>query len=457
MSRWKWIPAMLASAVAGGAVAYTYASLNQSGISKLERAMELIETGYLEPVDRAKLVDGAIEGMLRSLEDPYTTYMDQEEATAFYESINASFEGIGATMEEIDGRIVVVSPIKGSPAEAAGLLPGDQVIKVGDRNLEGMKVHEAVLLIRGKKGTTAELTILRDGKEVKLSIVRDTIPLQTVYGELREDGIGVIRISSFAETTSEEFVKEAKRLLGEGMKGLALDLRQNPGGLTDTAEEVLETMVPDGEPIVQFKRRGQPVEVTRSDYNDIGLADIPVVALIDAGSASAAEIVAGALQQSAGVPLVGEKSFGKGTAQFSQPFQDGSNMKYTVAEWLTPDGGTINKTGLTPDVPVALPPYASLPIVGTDVVMKENEFSDDIKTVQTMLKALGFDPGREDGFFDAGTTEAVKRYQTAEKLDVTGIASGETTRALILDIRELIQANDTQLEKAVELVKERMK
>jgi len=457
MSKWKWIPAMLASAVAGGAVAYTYASLNQSGISKLERAMELIETGYLEPVDRAKLVDGAIEGMLRSLEDPYTTYMDQEEATAFYESINASFEGIGATMEEIDGRIVVVSPIKGSPAEAAGLLPGDQVIKVGDRNLEGMKVHEAVLLIRGKKGTTAELTILRDGKEVKLSIVRDTIPLQTVYGELREDGIGVIRISSFAETTSEEFVKEAKRLLGEGMKGLALDLRQNPGGLTDTAEEVLETMVPDGEPIVQFKRRGQPVEVTRSDYNDIGLADIPVVALIDAGSASAAEIVAGALQQSAGVPLVGEKSFGKGTAQFSQPFQDGSNMKYTVAEWLTPDGGTINKTGLTPDVPVALPPYASLPIVGTDVVMKENEFSDDIKTVQTMLKALGFDPGREDGFFDAGTTEAVKRYQTAEKLDVTGIASGETTRALILDIRELIQANDTQLEKAVELVKERMK
>jgi carboxyl-terminal processing protease len=457
MSKWKWIPAMLASAVAGGAVAYTYASLDQSGISKLERAMELIENGYLEPVDRAKLVDGAIDGMLRSLEDPYTTYMDQEEATAFYESINASFEGIGATMEEIDGRIVVVSPIKGSPAEAAGVLPGDQVIKVGDRSLEGMKVHEAVLLIRGKKGTTADLTILRDGKEVKLSIVRDTIPLQTVYGELRPDGVGVIRISSFAETTSDEFVKEAKRLLGEGMKGLALDLRQNPGGLTDTAEEVLETIVPDGEPIVQFKRRGQPVEVIRSDSNDIGLAGLPIVALIDAGSASAAEIVAGALQQSAGIPLVGEKSFGKGTAQYSQPFQDGSNMKYTVAEWLTPNGGTINKSGLTPDVPVALPPYASLPLVATDVVMKENEFSEDIKTVQTMLKALGFDPGREDGFFDAATTKAVRQYQTAEKLEATGIVTGETTRALILDVRELILANDTQLEKAAELVKERLK
>ncbi len=457
MGKWKWIPVMLASAVAGGAVAYTYASLDQSGISKLERAMELIETGYLEPVDRSKLIDGAIEGMLRSLEDPYTTYMDEEEARAFYESINASFEGIGATMEEIDGRIVVVSPIKGSPAEAAGIKPGDQVIKVGDRNLEGLKVHEAVLLIRGKKGTTADLTILRDGKEVKLSIVRDTIPLQTVYGELREDGVGVIRIASFAETTSEEFMKEAKRLLGEGMKGLVLDLRQNPGGLTDTAEEVVETLVPDGEPIVQFKRRGHPAEVTRSDFNDIGLAKLPVAALIDAGSASAAEIVAGALQQSAGIPLVGEKSFGKGTAQLSQPFQDGSNMKYTVAEWLTPDGSTINKSGLSPDIAVALPPYASIPLVSSDVVMKENEFSDDIKTVQTMLKAVGFDPGREDGFFDAATTKAVKQYQTAEKLEPTGIVTGETTRALIADVREAIQANDTQLEKAAELVREQLK
>ncbi|WP_309119503.1 S41 family peptidase [Paenibacillus sp.] len=457
MSRWKWIPAMLASALAGGAVAYTYASLNQSGISKLENAMDLIEDGYLEPVDRSKLIDGAIEGMLRSLEDPYTTYMDQEEAKAFYESINASFEGIGATMEEIDGRIVIVAPIKGSPAEAAGVKPGDQVIKVGDTSLEGMKVHEAVLLIRGKKGTTADLTIVRDGKEVKLSIVRDTIPLQTVYAELRGDGVGVIRISSFAETTSEEYVKEAKRLLGEGMKGLVLDLRQNPGGLTDTAEEVAETLVPDGEPIVQFKRRDHPAEVSRSDYNDIGLGELPVVVLIDAGSASAAEIVAGALQQSAGVRLVGEKSFGKGTAQLSQPFQDGSNMKYTVAEWLTPNGNTINKSGLTPDVPVSLPSYASLPIVESDLVMKENGFSGEIKTVQTMLKAVGFDPGREDGFFDANTTKAVREYQASKKLESTGIATGETTRALIEDVRALIQANDTQLEKAAELVKEQMK
>jgi len=457
MSNWKWIPAMLASAIAGGAVAYTYASLDQSGVAKLERAMELIENDYLEPVDRSKLIDGAIDGMLKSLEDPYTTYMDQEEAEAFYESISASFEGIGATMEEIDGRIVIVAPIKGSPAEAAGVMPGDQVIKVGDKSLQGMKVHEAVLLIRGKKGTTADLTILRDGKEVKMSIVRDTIPLQTVYGELREDKIGVIRIASFAETTADEYVKEAKRLLGEGMKGLVLDLRQNPGGLTDTAEEVAETLVPDGKPIVQFKRRGRPADVSRSDYNDIGLSGLPVAAVIDGGSASAAEIVAGALQQSADIRLVGEKSFGKGTAQLSQPFQDGSSMKFTVAEWLTPNGSTIHESGLTPDVPVALPPYASLPLVGEDVVMKENEFSDDIKSVQTMLKALGYDPGREDGFFDAKTAAAARKFQAAKGLEQTGIVTGQTTRALISDVRALIQANDTQLEKAAELVRDQLK
>ncbi|HZG57097.1 S41 family peptidase [Paenibacillus sp.] len=457
MSKWKWIPVALVSALAGGSIAYTYAGLERSELSKLERAMDMIETGYLEPVDRTKLIDGAIDGMLKSLEDPYTTYMNQEEAEAFYQSINASFEGIGATMEEIDGRIVVVAPIKGSPAEAAGVKPGDQVVKVGEKSLEGLKVHEAVLLIRGKKGTTAELTILRDGREIKLSIVRDTIPLQTVYAELREDGVGVIRIASFAEKTAAEFETEAKRLLAEGMKALVIDMRQNPGGVTDAAQAIAETLVEDGKPIVQFKRRGVPVDIVRSDFRDIGIAGLPVAAVIDGGSASAAEIVAGALQQSAGVPLVGEKTFGKGTAQLSQPFRDGSSMKMTVAEWLTPNGDSIQDRGLAPDHEVKLPPYAALPLVSDELVMKENEFSDDIRAVQTMLKSQGFDPGREDGFFDAKTADAVRRYQASKQLERTGVVTGETTRALIADVRETIRANDTQLEAAAALVKERLR
>jgi len=456
MGNFKIVPAMLASAIAGGAAVYGYMNVVQPDATKLDRAMHIIESGYLEPVDRAKLIDGAIEGMLHALEDPYTQYMDQEEAAAFYQSINASFEGIGATMEEIDGRIVVVAPIKGSPAEAAGIQPGDQVIKVGDQSLEGMEVHEAVLLIRGKKGTTADLTILRDGREIKLSIVRDTIPLQTVYSEMREDGVGVVRIASFAETTAEEYTKAVGELKAKGVKGLVLDLRQNPGGLTDAAEAIAETILADGETIVQFKRRDRPTEVIRAEHRDIGLDGVPIVALIDGGSASAAEIVAGALQQSGGIALVGETSFGKGTAQVSHPFDDGSSMKFTVAEWLTPNGGTIDKTGLTPDVEVSLPAYAELPLVSRELAMKENEFSDEIKTVQTMLKAIGYDPGREDGFFDGATKDAVMRFQRDNELEATGVVQGETTRALIEAIREKVQANDTQLEKAVELVRERM-
>jgi carboxyl-terminal processing protease len=456
MSKGRLFPAMLASAVVGGAIVYGYMNVVQPSASKLDAAMAMIEQNYLEPVDRTKLIDGAIEGMLQSIGDPYTTYMDQEEAKAFQQHISASFEGIGATMEEIDGRIVIVAPIKGSPAEAAGLKPNDQVIKVGDQSLEGMKVHEAVMLIRGKKGTKAELTILRSGKEIQITIVRDTIPLETVYSERKEENIGVIRIASFAETTAAEYKEAVKKLLDQGIRGLVIDLRQNPGGLVDAAEEISETILADGKPIVQFKRRGAEADVVRAKHNDIGLTGIPMAVLMDGGSASAAEIVAGALSLSADLPLIGEKTFGKGTAQTTQPFQDGSNIKYTIAEWLAPDGSTINKTGLQPDIVVKLPAYADLPFISSEIVMKETEFSDEIKYVQTMLNALGFDPEREDGFFDGATKRAVIRYQQARKLETTGVVQGDTTRSLIKDIRELIQANDTQLEKALEVVRERM-
>jgi len=455
MSKPRILP-MLISAVIGGAAVYFYTMFNPSDLSKLETAMRMIESNYVEPVDRTKLLDGAIEGMLESLGDPYTTYMDQEEAAAFQTQISSSFEGIGATMEEIDGRIIVVAPIKGSPAEAAGIRPGDQVIKVGDKDLTGISVNEAVLLIRGKKGTTADLTILRNGKEMKVSIVRDTIPIQTVYTEMKEDNIGVIRIASFSETTADEYVEAVKELLGQGMKGLILDLRQNPGGLTSTAEEVAETIVPDGKAIVQFKTRGAKPEITYSKHRDIGLDILPKAVLIDGGSASASEIVAGALQQSGGVPLIGETSFGKGTAQLNQMFRDGSSMKYTIAEWLTPNGSSINKQGLKPDIEVSLPEYASLPLIPDDVAMAENHFSDEIKTAQQMLAAIGFDPGRTDGYFDGATKQAVVRFQRSKKLEETGFIQGETTRALIQEVRELIQQNDTQLNKAIETIKEQL-
>lgn len=443
---------MLVSALIGGAAVYVYMFFNQPDLAKLETAMRLLESNYIEPVDREKLIDGAIEGMLKALDDPYTTYMDQEEAAAFQQQISSSFEGIGATMEEIDGRIVVVAPIKGSPAEAAGLRPGDQVIRVGDKDLEGMSVTEAVLLIRGKKGTVAELTILRGGKEMKISIVRDTIPIHTVYSEVVE-GIGVIRIATFSETTADEFEQAVKELKDQGIQGLILDLRQNPGGLTHTAEAVAEAFVPDGEVIVQFRRRGVEPERIVSNHRDLGLEGLPKAVLIDGGSASAAEIVAGALQQSAGIPLIGEPTFGKGTAQLSQSFRDGSSIKYTIAEWLTPNGDSIDRKGLTPDIPAALPEYASLPLISDEITMKENEFSEDIKTMQIMLEVLGFDPGRTDGFFDDGTKQAVIQYQQARDLEATGIVQGEMTRALIADIRTLIQENDTQLKKALEVVK----
>lgn len=456
VSKWRWVSVVLLAGLAGFWIGNAYSNLQRGDLAKLESAMEWIETGYLEPVERSKLVDGAIEGMLRSLDDPHTSYLNQEQAKAMQNSLNASFEGIGATMESVDGRIVVVAPIKGSPAEAAGIKPGDQIIRVGGQSLEGKTLEEAAEMIRGRKGTTAELTILRDGREIELKIVRDTIPVQTVYAEMKEGGIGVIRIATFAETTPDGFAEEVKRLLGEGMKGLVIDLRQNPGGLFTAAERISNMLIPDGKPVVQLRERGREPEVTVSRHRDIGLTGVPIAVVIDGGSASASEILAGALKQSASVPLVGEKTFGKGTAQLNRPFRDGSSMRYTIAEWLLPDGSSIQGSGIAPDVPVALPPYANVPFFSDEKVLKENEFSEDIRAVQVMLAALGHDPGREDGFFDSATAEAVRRYQVAKGLEQTGIVTGETTRSLFGDIRELLAANDTQLLKAIEIVREQL-
>jgi carboxyl-terminal processing protease len=442
----------------GCGTVYAY-TMYLSDYGKLYQAVERIESEFIEPVDRTNLVEGAIQGMLESLDDPYTSYMDQEEAETFYQNINSSFEGIGATLEEVSGQIVVVSPLKNSPAEKAGLRPGDIITRIGDRSLEGIELHEAVPFIRGEKGTKAELTIRRSGvsEEIRLTIVRDTIPIQTVFSQMKENNIAVIRISSFAETTVQEFQDAVKDLKSQGLQGIVLDVRQNPGGITDAVEAISSTLVPEGKIIMQFESRSAPLQVVRSSFNDIGIDQLPISVLIDNGSASASEILAGALNQSANVPLVGEKTFGKGTAQISRPFSDGSSMKYTIARWLTPDGSSIDKKGLAPTIAVSLPDYASVPFINEDTTWRENQFSQEIKSAQTMLHALGFAPGRADGYYDISTKKAVIRFQQTHKLNETGILEGETSRKLMMELRDLIVANDTQLAAAIKAVQDQMK
>ncbi|MGG3558222.1 S41 family peptidase [Peribacillus frigoritolerans] len=420
---------------------------------KLYSTYDKIKDDYYEEVDEEKLVDGAINGMIKSLDDPYSAYMDKKEASSFHESISSSFEGIGAEIQEQDGQIMVVSPIKGSPAEKAGVKPNDIILSVDGKSVEGLSSSEAVLKIRGEKGTKVDLSISRAGESepIELTIKRDTIPIETVYAEMLDDGVAKIQVTSFSEHTVQELKTALEEMSKKDMKGLVLDLRGNPGGLLDQAIEMASLFIPNGEVVLQVEERSGKKEVYKSE-ND-GELKIPVVVLIDDGSASASEIVAAAVSESADIPLIGVKSFGKGTVQTAQDFKDGSNFKYTVAKWLTPEGNWIHKKGIKPDITVKLPDYASLPYISPDKELKASDSSSEVKAAEEMLKEVGHDPGKIDGFFDEATKNAVTAFQREQKIKETGTIKDDTTVKLMQVIREKILKNDTQVKKAVEVLK----
>lgn len=435
------------------------AGAERNEFSKLYTAYDTLKNSYFEDVEQEDLINGAINGMVQALDDPYSDYMDTKEAKNFHESISSSFEGIGAEIQELDGFIQIVSPIKESPAEKAGLKPNDKVISVDGKSIQGMSATEAVLLIRGEKGSTVTLSIERPGmaEPMDVSIVRDTIPIETVYGEMieGEEGIAKVQLTSFSENTTKELINTLNELESQGMKGLVLDLRQNPGGLLDQAIAIASLFLPDNEMILQIEdREGNRQEIKSSSSHSN--PEVPLVVIVDKGSASASEILAGAFKESGNITLVGEKTFGKGTVQRAQDFKDGSNLKFTTEKWLTPKGNWIHKKGITPDVEVALPDYASLTLINPESELKLSTSSTEVQTAQKMLKVIGFDPGREDGFFDEKTEQAVKDFQVKEKMDANGILTGESTTRLMQSLREIVQSNDTQLQRAVEILKDEM-
>ncbi|MBD1379033.1 S41 family peptidase [Metabacillus arenae] len=418
---------------------------------KLFSTYETIKKEYYQDTNDTKLVDGAINGMVESLDDPYSDYMNQKEAKSFDDNISSSFEGIGAEVQEIDGKIMIVSPIKGSPAEKAGLKPRDKILKVDNKSIEGMSVNEAVMLIRGEKGSTVDLVVERDGSgQMDFTITRDTIPLETVYFEV-EDNVGKIQITKFSESTAEELKKAVEELESKNVKGLVLDLRQNPGGLMDQAILMSDMFVPKGKTIMQVENKDGSKEVYKAENDPI--TDLPSVVVVDKGTASAAEIMAAALYQSARIPVVGEKTFGKGTIQTAQTFNDSSSVKFTIAKWLTPNGEWIHEKGFKPQVKASLPEFASLPYLDPKKGMKPGDSGEEVKTAQKMLNALGYKEMKEEGFFDESTKSQVKAFQADHKLSASGELNEETIIKLMEALQKMIAENDVQIEKAIEVLK----
>lgn len=318
---------------------------------------DLVHQRYLrQPVDDVALVEGAIDGMLATLDDPHTRYLPPQDQSAAQESMAGEFQGIGAEVEDVDGNITVVSPIDGSPAAAAGIRPGDILREADGVALTGMDVAEAAALVRGPAGTTVSLVIERDGELLNIDIVRDVIKLATVRGEMLDGGIAYVRLSRFGNTTDEELSDLLLELVSQDPSGLILDLRHNPGGALDTTVKIADQFLDEG--MVLFERFGDGEE-RLFEASDEGLVeDIPMVVLIDEGSASASEVLAGAIQDRGRGTLIGQVSFGKGTVQTWHTLSNDGGVRVTIAEWLTPEKGSINDIGLTPDYYIPLPETA---------------------------------------------------------------------------------------------------
>lgn len=306
--------------------------------------------------DKKNLVYGAIEGMVNSLNDPYTVFLKPEESKKFEEQINGSFGGVGIEIGIRKKALTVIAPIKGTPAAKAGILAGDIIVEIDSKNTDGITIDEAVSQIRGKKGTSVKLTIQRNGfKEPKnFGIVREEIKIPTIDWKLLDGNIAHIQLFTFNRNIDADFVKTAKEILSSKTEKIILDLRNNPGGLLDSAVNIASWFLDPNQTVVIEKFADQTETVLKTS-KAAELKKYPLVIIINKGSASASEILAGALRDNRGVKIVGETSFGKGSVQevVDVPV-DGkkSSLKITIAKWFTPRGVSISDNGIKPDFEV---------------------------------------------------------------------------------------------------------
>ncbi|MCB9445021.1 MAG: S41 family peptidase [Ardenticatenaceae bacterium] len=315
---------------------------------------DLVHTRYYaQPVDDEALMGGAIEGMLATLDDPHTRYLSPEDQANTSERMNGEFQGIGAEVESVDGNITIVSPIVNSPAEAAGLLPGDILRAANGVDLTGMDLLEAVSLVRGPAGTAVTLLIERNGEQFEVEITRDVVELASVSSRMLDEGLAYIRLTQFGYRSVEEMNTALTELMAQNPSGLILDLRRNPGGGLDTVVEIADQFLNDGVVLEEEFGNGR---IQTYESTDKGLAEeIPMVVLIDEGSASASEVLAGAIRDRNRGILIGNTSYGKGTVQTWHTLSNNGGVRITIARWLTPDENWVNEKGLEPDYLITLP------------------------------------------------------------------------------------------------------
>ena len=352
----------VAGYLSGARTPSTTADSNTLNIPLLSDVKELLDEKYISwkatstlPTEK-ELEYGMIRGYVDAYKDPYTVFFPPREAKSFTENVKGSFGGVGMQVSEKDGRIVVIAPLKDSPAMKAGIKAGDTIVAVDKRDITGMSSDEAVSLIRGEIGTKVSITVLhKDAKQTdEITIVREEIKIPTIDTEVKSN-VFIIRLYNFSSESAQMMDEKLREFANSGTPYLILDLRGNPGGYLDAAVNMASFFLPEGKPVVVEKRGKNEDDIThRSRGFDYFNDNLKMAVLLDGGSASASEILAGALKDHKIAKIVGEKSFGKGSVQELINLTDGSALKVTVAKWFTPNGTSISEHGITPDIETKL-------------------------------------------------------------------------------------------------------
>ncbi|SHK48136.1 S41 family peptidase [Tepidibacter formicigenes] len=413
-----------------------------------------IMNNYADEITEDELYDGAIQGMFEKL-DKHSIYMNKKENKGFTEEVQGKMYGIGALIGLRDGKVKIIEPLDGSPAKKAGIMPGDIITAVDNKEFGEVKeVGPVVNMIKGDKGTEVTLTIERDGNKFDVTIIRDEIKINPVKHKVIKGDLGYLKISEFNSNVVEGVESAVKSLKKEGVKRLVLDLRGNPGGGLRDVVEVSKYFVPKGKVVSIKDKKGNTTE-----YKSKGeIAFEKVAVLIDNGSASASEILAGAIQDTKSGTLIGKKSYGKGTVQTVLNLKNGESIKLTIAKYYLPSDRTINGTGLTPDIEA--PRYSNdinkdeLITLTTDKKLSKNDAGLDVLALQQRLNILGYKITDNKGMFLDSTFDAVKSFQSDNKLYPYGTADITTLKKLNEKFTEFMLSDemDNQLKKAIEIL-----
>ncbi|MEZ7170453.1 S41 family peptidase [Sporosarcina sp. OR05] len=427
----------------------------------IDEAYSIIQENAVYPVEGDMLVEGALRGMADVIGDPYSTYLSEEEAASHKESLAGERVGIGAEITRSGGKYIIVSPIKGSPAEKAGLQPYDEIVRINGEALGGLKLQEVVKKIRGKEGSALELTIYRPdlNKHLELKVVREVIPVKTVSAELMEvrgEKIGYIALTMFGDETADEWKKATDKVIKEGAEALIIDVRGNPGGYLRAVGEVAGSLLADDTVFAYMQNvKGEltplVVEPSEKFSFDGKLKTMPVVLLQDKGSASASEVLSGALKDLRRGFIIGDVSFGKGTVQDTMELSNGGEMKLSTHKWLTPKETWIHGKGVNVDLASEQDKLFTEHIRFSTDVYAEGDYHEDISYAQRLLSGLGYSVGRDDGYFDESTVEAVRAFRMEAKVSEENIMD----RKFFTALREKVEGyrkdkeNDKQLQVAI--------